>query len=139
MRRRLLAAGVRAVVFGTALGIGGCAYPISAERAPRADLPHALNRGAAALPRGPTRIAQQPKIVPVSHTEPAPPPDRAGVDDLVALAIARNPRLAKATFTIDAARGRHIQAGLYPNPELAINGRDRRPHGASWASYNSRN
>src|SRR5262249_28455327 len=44
-----------------------------------------------------------------------------GVDDLVAVAVSRNPRLAKATFAIDAASGRHIQAGLYPNPELAIN------------------
>src|SRR5262249_28958136 len=45
----------------------------------------------------------------------------ARVDDLVALAVARNPRLAKAAFSIDAAHGRDIQAGLYPNPDLAIN------------------
>lgn len=43
------------------------------------------------------------------------------VDSLVQIAIARNPRLAKATFAIDAAQGKFIQAGLYPNPELAIN------------------
>ena len=42
------------------------------------------------------------------------------VDDLVGTAIAQNPRLARATFAIDAAQGRFAQAGLYPNPVLAI-------------------
>jgi outer membrane protein, heavy metal efflux system len=40
----------------------------------------------------------------------------------VRVAIERNPRLARATFAIDAAQGRHIQAGLYPNPVLAATG-----------------
>jgi cobalt-zinc-cadmium efflux system outer membrane protein len=39
----------------------------------------------------------------------------------VRLAVERNPRLARANLAIDAARGRHLQAGLYPNPEVAIN------------------
>jgi cobalt-zinc-cadmium efflux system outer membrane protein len=60
-------------------------------------------------------------VIPASHAEPAIPAGPTSVDDLVALAVARNPRLAKATFAIDAAHGRYIQAGLYPNPELAIN------------------
>ncbi len=42
------------------------------------------------------------------------------VDDLVGRAIALNPRLARATFAIDAAQGRFAQAGLYPNPVLAV-------------------
>ena len=42
------------------------------------------------------------------------------VDDLVQLAIGRNPRLGKATFAIDAAQGKYVQAGLYPNPNLAV-------------------
>ena len=88
---------------------------------PRPDLPQALDRNAYSTRRPPVRTPPRPEIVPASHTEPAALPDRAGVDDLVALAVARNPRLAKATFAIDSARGRHIQAGLYPNPELAIN------------------
>jgi cobalt-zinc-cadmium efflux system outer membrane protein len=44
------------------------------------------------------------------------------VDDLVQAALLRNPRLARATLAIDAARGRQIQAGLYPNPVLAVIG-----------------
>jgi cobalt-zinc-cadmium efflux system outer membrane protein len=43
------------------------------------------------------------------------------VDELVKFAVARNPRLGKATFAIEAAQGRFVQAGLYPNPELGIN------------------
>jgi cobalt-zinc-cadmium efflux system outer membrane protein len=43
------------------------------------------------------------------------------VDDLVHLAIAQNPRLGKAGFNIEVAKGRFIQAGLYPNPNLAAN------------------
>lgn len=43
------------------------------------------------------------------------------VDDFVRFAVSANPRIARATFAIDAARGRYVQAGLYPNPELAVN------------------
>ncbi|MCE9567153.1 MAG: TolC family protein [Planctomycetes bacterium] len=45
----------------------------------------------------------------------------AVVDEFVQLAVTRNPRLARATIAIDAAQGRYLQAGLYPNPELAVN------------------
>lgn len=67
-------------------------------------------------------------VVPVAHQEPAAGPAPAApaaetvrVDDLVQLAVGRNPRLAKATFDIDAAQGKHVQAGLYPNPTLGAN------------------
>jgi cobalt-zinc-cadmium efflux system outer membrane protein len=40
------------------------------------------------------------------------------VDELVQLALGRNPRLGRATFAIDQAQGRYVQAGLYPNPTL---------------------
>ncbi|HEV3386834.1 MAG TPA: TolC family protein [Gemmata sp.] len=51
-----------------------------------------------------------------------------GIDEFVRLAIEKNPRIAKATFAIDAARGRYIQVGLYPNPEL----------GATWDEIGDR-
>lgn len=47
-------------------------------------------------------------------------PANAGVEELVQFAIGRNPKLARATFAIDAAQGRYVQAGLYPNPDLAV-------------------
>jgi cobalt-zinc-cadmium efflux system outer membrane protein len=117
MRGSLLAIAVRALLVGMAVEVGGCAYPVRIEPGPRAELPRQLNRE----PVAPTALAPASAVVPAAHVEPVPVPERAGVDDLIALAVARNPRLAKATFAIDAARGRHIQAGLYPNPELAIN------------------
>lgn len=44
-----------------------------------------------------------------------------GLDDLIGLGLERNPRLAQAAFTIDAARGKALQAGLYPNPTVSVN------------------
>lgn len=60
----------------------------------------------------------------VAHAEPAaeaaPAVVAERVEDFVRLALDRNPRLARAELAIEAARGRQQQAGLYPNPELAI-------------------
>lgn len=119
MGGRGIAGWARALVVVT-VGVGGCAYPPVVETDSRAGLPQALDRRTAANDRGRKQPAP-PEIVPAAHVEPATLPVQPGLDDLVALAVARNPRLAKATFAIDAARGRHIQAGLYPNPDLAIN------------------
>ena len=63
--------------------------------------------------------------VPPPPAPPAPPAVPAGpvrVEDLVRLAIGGNPRIGRATFAIDAARGRYAQAGLYPNPVLSVTG-----------------
>jgi cobalt-zinc-cadmium efflux system outer membrane protein len=70
---------------------------------------------------------QTPTASPVRDAGAAAQPDPlAGgpveVDELVQLAVGRNPRLAKATFAIDAAQGKYVQAGLYPNPVLAVTG-----------------
>ena len=43
------------------------------------------------------------------------------LDDLIRIGLERHPRLAQAAFSIDAARGRALQAGLYPNPTIAAN------------------
>lgn len=43
------------------------------------------------------------------------------VDDLVRIAVAQNPRLGKASFTIESAQGKYVQAGLYPNPVFIYN------------------
>jgi outer membrane protein, heavy metal efflux system len=72
------------------------------------------SRIAAAAPSPPV----QPKIVPVQHVDSGP----VRVEDLVARSLDRNPRLAKAQHLVDAARGRAVQVGLYPNPILDING-----------------
>lgn len=44
-----------------------------------------------------------------------------GLDDLIRLGLERNPRLAQVGLSVDAARGRAVQAGLYPNPTVSVN------------------
>ena len=57
---------------------------------------------------------------PLGTSPPAAPATSITLDDLIRTGLARNPRLARAAFTIDAARGRYTQAGLYPNPVFAF-------------------
>ncbi len=53
---------------------------------------------------------------------PAPvAPPAVGLDELIQIGLAQNPRLARSAFAIDTARGRAIQAGLYPNPTVSVN------------------
>ncbi|MCI0701972.1 MAG: TolC family protein [Planctomycetia bacterium] len=87
------------------------------------------SRGAApVLVRDPGTIRQASLQFPAGQvgqlapTEPVELPLKPEtIDDFVRLAVERNPRLARATIAIDAARGRYIQAGLYPNPDFAVN------------------
>lgn len=44
----------------------------------------------------------------------------AQLDELVALALQQNPRLAQIGYGVQAARGRAHQAGLYPNPTVSL-------------------
>lgn len=71
---------------------------------------------------------------------PAPakqPPTVLALDELIQFAVANNPRLARATLSVEIARGRKIQAGLYPNPILSITGDelgDRTGPGGIWTA-----
>jgi cobalt-zinc-cadmium efflux system outer membrane protein len=47
---------------------------------------------------------------------------QVGLPELIALALERNPRLAQVGWAVETARGRAIQAGLYPNPTVSITG-----------------
>ena len=44
------------------------------------------------------------------------------VDDAIRIAIDHSPRLRSAGYRIDAASGRVLQAGLYPNPSINFGG-----------------
>lgn len=125
MRKLSQTSGRRALrwLAGGALVIGavGCAsgpyaapepYPVVAARPP------AKTSGSPV-----TRVAYQEPAGKSPSSGPAGPSPVAGpvqVDELVQLAIGRNPRLGKATFAIDSAQGKYVQAGLYPNPVLAV-------------------
>lgn len=69
----------------------------------------------------PTAIAPIPVSVPPSPEEARAQADLTGMtlDMLVALADAHHPRLTAAYQQIQAAQGRAVQAGLYPNPVVA--------------------
>ena len=67
-----------------------------------------------------TTAAFQSEDQPPLPPEPIPhgPASKTGVtlDELQSIALANNPTLVQAAARIDAARGRWLQAGLYPNP-----------------------
>lgn len=44
--------------------------------------------------------------------------DPLGLEQLQRLAVEANPTLAQARALVDAAEGRRVQAGLYPNPDI---------------------
>lgn len=110
--RVVLAAGFPAVV--------GCASappaaPPHPSRAVPVSVSPPLPRTVPAAPR-----AESDAIRPASAIEPAPAV--AGLNDLLALAQARNPDVAAAAARVGEARGRMVQAGLYPNPTVGYSG-----------------
>jgi len=60
----------------------------------------------------------QPRQQPATPAAPVAPQWR--LDDVVNVGLQRNPRLAQAAYAIDAASGRALQAGLYPNPVFSF-------------------
>ncbi|MBN9122252.1 MAG: TolC family protein [Planctomycetes bacterium] len=68
-----------------------------------------------------TQPAAPERPAPGDRVAPAPATTPQGLNDFVQLAITQNPRLARLSLAVDEAGGRFLQAGLYPNPELAIN------------------
>ena len=64
-----------------------------------------------------------PRPVPGMPGAPnAPAPGGLGLDELSRIGLQQNPRLIQAGFAIDTARGRAVQAGLYPNPTVSVTG-----------------
>jgi len=66
-------------------------------------------------------ISATPAFGQPATLKPAPPEATLPVmtlDELTRFAVERNPRLVQAVFQVDAARGRAIQASLYPNPTI---------------------
>jgi len=57
---------------------------------------------------------------PVPQTGIAHQAPQIGLEELTRVGLERNPRLGQAAFSIDVARGRAVQAGLYPNPTVSV-------------------
>src|SRR5262245_1503581 len=56
------------------------------------------------------------------ETFPKEAPAAGGMklEELISLSLQQNPRLARIAFEVEAARGRAVQAGLYPNPTVSL-------------------
>ena len=67
----------------------------------------------------PGKLRRTETIDPCDNPEDAATPGMT-LDALVALGLEQNPRLAKVSFGVEAARGRAYQAGLYPNPLVEL-------------------
>lgn len=68
---------------------------------------------------------------------PAPSAQVMGLSELLQLTLENHPRLKEAAFGIDEAQGKAVQAGLYPNPVLRVQGDelgDRQGSGGIWTA-----
>lgn len=83
-----------------------------------------------------------PTPKPTTGDKAGPKPTAAGPNelslaDLINLTVERHPRLAQVGWAVETARGRAIQAGLYPNPTLNVTGDelgDRTGTGGIWTA-----
>ncbi|WP_202920174.1 TolC family protein [Urbifossiella limnaea] len=112
--RVVLAAGLPAVLGCASVPPAPPAYP---SRAVPVSVSPPAPRPAGAAPRGEDTDTA---VRPASAVEPVPA--FPGLNDLLALAQARNPDLAAAAARVGEARGRMVQAGLYPNPTVGYSG-----------------
>ncbi|AMV28732.1 Cobalt-zinc-cadmium resistance protein CzcC precursor [Gemmata sp. SH-PL17] len=112
----------RSLVWTGGLAALACGCTTPETRSPlTAPVPGPRATATRPVPAGPIQQAAYQKPAPPTGSDQPVAAAPTGVDDFVRLAVERNPRLARANLAIDAARGRHVQAGLYPNPEVAVN------------------
>lgn len=80
----------------------------------------ALLAAIAAAGFGLTDAAAQPPTLPAPADATPPQLGLLRLDDLVQMGLARHPKLAEASFAVQAAQGRADQAGRYPNPTVSV-------------------
>ena len=135
---------IRAVTGLAGIALAGCtaAPPVtddSIRRVVRTTPPPGVVQAGYAQPV-PKGTDPLPPPRPVGGEPAAPGPAKAqalGLPDLVALTLERHPRLARVGWAVETARGRAIQAGLYPNPTVNITGNelgDRTGPGGVWTT-----
>ena len=147
----------RAAVLSSFLGVLGCATPRSPDLPPPPVLPVAgrtpdgpvvrANFAATDPPADPEKEDKgkaekkddAPELLPDPRKVAGDKPATGGLElpTLLALTVERNPRLAQVGWAVDAARGRAVQAGLYPNPTLDVRGDeigDRTGPGGIWTA-----
>ena len=93
--------------------------PINPE--PMIPTPKAEPENQPTTPPPPAVAPMREPVLPPTREIPA---DALTLDDLVQFAMESNPTLMQATAAAQAAEGRYVQAGLYPNPAIAYQGAD---------------
>jgi len=115
---RLVEAGEMEPPSGAFRSEPGVAYAVGD---PQAAMPPLLAQGAS---------VRAEAVGPASLPPPLPPAQQpqfqAGLtlEELNDIALASNPTLVQARMAVRAARGRYLQAGLYPNPVIGYEGAD---------------
>lgn len=79
---------------------------------------HGIEAGPAQHPSG------QPAPADSAGEEASPTTPTLSLEQLEAMALESNPTLAQAAAQVQAAAGRTLQAGLYPNPSLGYSGEE---------------
>jgi cobalt-zinc-cadmium efflux system outer membrane protein len=69
----------------------------------------------------PPRVLDARPYGEIGRCEEKPPAGILTLDDLLRISLDQNPNLRQADIEIEAARGRAVQAGLYPNPIVSVN------------------
>ena len=120
------------------VGLAGCAtYPTAVRDGPRPLSPVPTAAPAVVLPG--TAVPPASNVVQAGHTAevvrgaaeaeaggvlatPAAETPPLTLPALIDMTVERNPRLAQVGWAVETARGRALQAGLYPNPTLSVSG-----------------
>jgi len=124
----------------------GCAHskaqlrPTAAPSPPwaiTANAPNPSGQVTQAPPATSTPVFQEVRLVSAVVPEPAEqlqtPPETGitasqelqhslGLPDLLRISLERNPELRRAALQVEAAQGKAVQAGLYPNPTVSTEG-----------------
>ncbi|MBY0456119.1 MAG: TolC family protein, partial [Gemmataceae bacterium] len=96
-----------------------------------------VQAGYSADPPAGKDAAKLPVPRPAGEKAATPVPPEVTLPDLINLTVERNPRLAQVGWAVETARGRAIQAGLYPNPTVSVTGDelgDRQGPGGIWTA-----
>lgn len=68
------------------------------------------------------QVAESSHDLPVVMVNALKDLDQLSVDDAIRIAIEHNPQLRATGYLVDAATGRVMQSGLYPNPTVSLAG-----------------
>jgi cobalt-zinc-cadmium efflux system outer membrane protein len=69
-----------------------------------------------------TQLASTQSEIVLTPTADDGPGERLTLETMVQIALANNPTLRQASASLEAARGKWVQVGLYPNPGLGYLG-----------------